>query len=90
MLSRLRHIAVAQAHGINLVRLAKLRKPVGFFDTSKLSKDGYLVRVEDQDPKQPGEFLQWNSYGCSVLMLFYSWRGSVVRNGAHLRSKADR
>ena len=42
--------------GINreeLVRLAKLRKPVGFFDTSKLSKDGYLVRVEDQDVKLP-------------------------------------
>lgn len=51
--SRLRHIVVAQAHGPNFVRLAKLRKPVGFFDTSKLSKDGYLVRVEDQDPKQP-------------------------------------
>lgn len=42
--------------GINreeLIRLAKLRKPVGFFDTSKLSKDGYLVKVEDQDFKLP-------------------------------------
>ena len=38
-----------------LVRLAKLRKPVGHFDTSKLSKDGYLVRVEDQDVKLPCE-----------------------------------
>ena len=42
-----------------LVRLAKLRKPVGFFDTSKLSKDGYLVRVEDQDVKLPCEY--WRS-----------------------------
>ncbi len=44
-----RNIAVKQAHGINhevVVRLAKLHKPVGFFDTSKPSKDGYLVRVE--------------------------------------------
>ena len=36
-----------------LIRLAKLRKPVGFFDTTKLSKDGYLVRVEDQDMRLP-------------------------------------
>ena len=42
--------------GINreeLVRLAKLRKPVAFFDTSKLTKDGYLVKVEDQDVRLP-------------------------------------
>ncbi|KAI0770618.1 NAD-dependent glutamate dehydrogenase [Fomes fomentarius] len=65
-------------HGINreeLVRLAKLRKPVGFFDTSKLSKDGYLVRVEDQDRKLPS--------GEVVL------DGTDFRNGAHLRFKAD-
>ena len=36
-----------------LIRLAKLRKPVAFFDTSKLTKDGYLVKVEDQDVKLP-------------------------------------
>ena len=44
--------------GINreeLVRLAKLRKPVAFFDTSKLTKDGYLVKVEDQDVRLPCE-----------------------------------
>ena len=32
-----------------LIRLARLRVPVGNFNTSKLSKDGYLVKVEDQD-----------------------------------------
>jgi len=36
-----------------LVRLAKKRVPVAHFDTSKLSKDGYLVKVEDQDVKLP-------------------------------------
>jgi glutamate dehydrogenase len=42
--------------GINrqeLVRLAKLRMPVENFDKTKLSKDGYIVRVEDQDVKLP-------------------------------------
>ena len=38
-----------------LVRLAKARIPVSNFSTSKLSKDGYLVRVEDQDVKLPSE-----------------------------------
>ena len=40
-----------------LRRLAKLRVPVGNFDKTKLSKDGYLVLVEDQDVKLPCEFL---------------------------------
>ncbi len=47
---------LADPAGINheeLVRLAKLRVPVANFDKSKLSKDGYLVRVEDQDVKLP-------------------------------------
>jgi len=47
---------LADPHGLDrqeLIRLAKLRKPVGFFDTTKLSKDGYLVRVEDQDKRLP-------------------------------------
>jgi glutamate dehydrogenase len=42
--------------GINraeLVRLAKLRVPVSHFDASKLSKDGYLVKVEEHDIKLP-------------------------------------
>ena len=47
---------LADPAGINraeLVRLAKLRKPVENFDKSKLSKDGYLVRVDDRDIKLP-------------------------------------
>ncbi|KAG6830675.1 hypothetical protein H0H87_007406 [Tephrocybe sp. NHM501043] len=58
-----------------LIRLARLRVPVGNFDTSKLSKDGYLVRVEDQDVKLPS--------GEVVI------DGTDFRNGAHLRFKAD-
>ena len=49
---------LADPAGLNreeLIRLAKARVPVGNFDTSKLSKDGYLVRVEDQDVKLPCE-----------------------------------
>jgi NAD-specific glutamate dehydrogenase len=47
---------LADPSGINreeLVRLAKARKMVSNFDLSKLSKDGYLVRVEDRDIKLP-------------------------------------
>jgi Glutamate/Leucine/Phenylalanine/Valine dehydrogenase len=47
---------LADPAGINreeLVRLAKLQVPVEHFDNSKLSKDGYLVRIEDQDVKLP-------------------------------------
>lgn len=40
-----------------LVRLAKLRVPVSHFDMSKIGKDGYLVRVEDQDIKLPCMFM---------------------------------
>lgn len=58
-----------------LVRLAKLRVPVSNFNTAKLSKDGYLVKVEDQDVKLPS--------GEVVL------DGTDFRNGAHLRFKAD-
>ena len=47
---------LADPIGINreeLVRLAKLRVPVAYFDKSKLSKDGYLVKLEEQDVKLP-------------------------------------
>ncbi|TFK48742.1 NADH-dependent glutamate dehydrogenase [Heliocybe sulcata] len=58
-----------------LVRLAKARKPVAHFDASKLSKDGYLVKVEDQDVRLPtGELII---------------DGTDYRNTAHLRFKAD-
>jgi len=69
---------LADPHGIDraeLVRLAKLRVPVSKFDTSKLGKDGYLVRVEDTDIKLPS--------GEIVL------DGTDFRNAAHLRFKAD-
>jgi len=36
-----------------LIRLAKARLPVKHFNTTKLSKDGYLVKIEDQDVKLP-------------------------------------
>ncbi|CAA7258824.1 unnamed protein product [Cyclocybe aegerita] len=58
-----------------LMRLAKLRIPVSNFNTAKLSKDGYLVKVEDQDVKLPS--------GEIVL------DGTDFRNSAHLRFKAD-
>jgi len=69
---------LADPHGIDraeLVRLAKLRTPVSNFNISKLSKDGYLVRVEDKDVKLPsGEVVP---------------DGTDFRNSAHLRFKAD-
>lgn len=46
--------------GINraeLIKLAKARLPVGHFDVSKLSENGYLVKVEQQDVKLPCEFV---------------------------------
>ncbi|KAK2462486.1 hypothetical protein APHAL10511_005456 [Amanita phalloides] len=58
-----------------LVRLAKLRVPVSYFDTRKLSKDGYMVRMEDTDVKLPS--------GEIVL------DGADFRNNAHFRFKAD-
>ncbi|KAH9953118.1 NAD-specific glutamate dehydrogenase [Russula dissimulans] len=69
---------LADPAGINreeLIRLAKLRVPVEHFNKSKLSKNGYLVRVEDQDVKLPS--------GEVVL------DGTDFRNAAHLRFKAD-
>ncbi|KAF9241089.1 NADH-dependent glutamate dehydrogenase [Melanogaster broomeanus] len=69
---------LADPAGINreeLIRLAKLRVPVVNFDRSKLSKDGYMVKVEDQDVKLPS--------GEVVL------DGTDFRNGAHMRFKAD-
>jgi NAD-specific glutamate dehydrogenase len=50
---------LADPSGINreeLIRLARLRVPVSHFDRSKLSKDGYLVRIEDRDTKLPCKF----------------------------------
>ncbi|KAI0316462.1 Glutamate/Leucine/Phenylalanine/Valine dehydrogenase-domain-containing protein [Amylostereum chailletii] len=91
---------LADPAGINreeLIRLAKLRVPASNFDTSKLSKDGYLVRVEDQDVKLPcasflrlkvGERLADESAGM-VVAGEVVMDGTDFRNGAHLRFKAD-
>ena len=88
---------LADPVGINrveLIRLAKARKPVAFFDKSKLSRDGYLIKVEDQDVKLPCTF------GCflaiySPRLIFVLPAGETIldgtdfRNSAHLRFKAD-
>ncbi|KAI0075077.1 NAD-dependent glutamate dehydrogenase [Panus rudis PR-1116 ss-1] len=69
---------LADPNGLNreeLIRLAKKRVPVSHFDRSKLSKDGYLVLVEDQDVQLPS--------GEVIL------DGTDFRNSAHLRFKAD-
>ncbi|KAJ7243753.1 NAD-specific glutamate dehydrogenase [Mycena rebaudengoi] len=66
---------VAGLDRAELVRLAKLRVPVANFDKSKLSKDGYLVKVEEHDVKLPSGELVID--------------GTDFRNAAHLRFKAD-
>jgi glutamate dehydrogenase len=61
---------LADPAGLNreeLIRLAKLRIPVGNFDKSKLSKDGYLVKVEEHDVKLPCKSPCLSSY--QVLLI---------------------
>ncbi len=53
-----------------LVRIATLRKPVEFFDRSKLSSEGFLVLVNYKDVKLPNGFIVEN--------------GAVFRNNFHL------
>lgn len=69
---------LADPNGINreeLIRLAKGRKMINHFDRSKLSKDGYVVLVDDHDLTLPsGEVVP---------------DGTDFRNGAHFRYKAD-
>lgn len=65
LLSRDKTIAIIDGSGVlsdpeglnreELIRLAKLRVPVCDFDVSKLTKDGYLVKIEDVDVKLPCE-----------------------------------
>lgn len=87
---------LADPLGINreeLIRLAQLRVPVGNFDVSKLSKEGYLIRVEDQDIKLPckkfpigwtGTLADAPCIAGEVIL-----DGTDFRNTAHLRFKAD-
>ena len=64
---------LADPAGINreeLVRLAKLRIPVENFNKSKLSKDGYLVRVEDQDVKLPCKLHLLSAHSVLLVIVF--------------------
>jgi glutamate dehydrogenase len=73
--------------------LAKLRVPVGNFNLSKLSKDGYLVKVEEHDVKLPCTSCVYPYRRCitelSLLAGEIVLDGTDFRNGAHLRFKAD-
>ncbi|KAE9383352.1 NAD(P)-binding protein [Gymnopus androsaceus JB14] len=59
----------------DLFRLAKKRLTVAHFNRTRLSKDGYLVKIEEQDVR------------CSTGEIVLD--GSDFRNGAHLRFKAE-
>jgi NAD-specific glutamate dehydrogenase len=66
---------LADPAGINreeLIRLAKSRLTVGNFNKTKLSKDGYLVKVEEQDVKLPCMLCFLENYLLSHSVL--SWR----------------
>ena len=74
---------LADPAGINreeLVRLAKLRIPVSNFNKAKLSKDGYLVKVEDQDVKMPCT-LTVLSFSCNELLThLFDFRLQLVKS----------
>jgi glutamate dehydrogenase len=78
-----------------LVRLAKARLMVSNFDRSKLSKEGYLILVEDRDITLPRTFSPHSSTLIKTDFLPDFPDGEVVvdgtdfRNGAHLRYKSD-
>jgi hypothetical protein len=70
---------LADPAGINrqeLIRLAKLRVPVSHFDKTKLGKDGYLIRVEEQDVKLPCMF--GFLYGPFTLSCFQLEKSSLT------------
>ena len=74
---------LADPAGINreeLVRLAKLRVPVANFDRSKLSKDGYLVKVEEHDIKLPCE-TSFSLFTHVLLMNYFSYSALDSRRG---------
>jgi glutamate dehydrogenase len=85
---------LADSAGINreeLIRLAKHRLTVAHFDKTKLSKDGYLVKVEEQDVRLPCMFGFLEVCYCLTLSLAGEivLDGTDFRNGAHFRFKAD-
>ena len=85
LLSKDKTVAIVDGSGVvydpvglnrdELTRLAKARKMISNFDTSKLSKDGYRVLCEESDIKLPsGEYVP---------------DGTQFRNSYHLRVKAE-
>ena len=74
-----------------LIRLAKLRVPISNFDRSKLSKDGYVVLVEDQDVRLPCkcasfEILIMGYLGSSFCCAHYIMDGLMIINRLFLFS----
>ena len=65
------------------------------FDRTRLSKDGYLVKVEEQDVKLPCTLFRCFFLGAKADIVCACVAGAIVldgtdfRNGAHLRFKAD-
>src|SRR5579871_5568463 len=85
LLSREKYIVIIDGSGVlvdprgldrgELTRLAKARKMISHFDTSKLSKDGFRVLVDETDVKLPsGETIA---------------SGMNFRNTYHLRAQAQ-
>ena len=85
LLSNEKYVAIIDGSGVladpngidrgELVRLAKARKMITHFDRSKLSKEGYVVLIEDIDITLPsGEIVR---------------DGTDFRNSAHFRYQAD-
>ncbi|TYJ56279.1 hypothetical protein B9479_002966 [Cryptococcus floricola] len=85
LLSKDKTVAIIDGSGVlydpsgldrgELVRLAKARKPIDGFDSSKLGEGGYKVLVDDKDFKLPtGEIIP---------------DGTAFRNTFHFRVKAD-
>ncbi|ORX34425.1 glutamate dehydrogenase [Kockovaella imperatae] len=85
LLSKDKTVAIIDGSGVlydpagldrpELIRLAKARKPINFFDKAKLGPEGYQVLVDEQDVKLPsGEVIP---------------DGTEFRNNFHFRVKAD-
>lgn len=102
LLSKDKTIAIIDGSGVlhdplgldrsELVRLARDRKMIIEFDSSKISKEGYKILVTDQDFTLPSQRLF--SSRDQGLILFTDGEvvadGEDFRNRAHLRYKAGR
>ncbi|EMR10817.1 hypothetical protein PNEG_00964 [Pneumocystis murina B123] len=85
LLSKEKYVCIIDGSGViydpegiyrpELIRLAKERKMISFFDKSKLSPSGYIVLIDDEDLILPsGEIVK---------------NGTQFRDTAHLRFHAD-